>query len=207
MNQPWWEASYRDGRTVTWGNPSLEIVDLVDTLPAGASVLDAGCGDGRHALFLSRHGMRVDAFDKSEAAIAKLKTLAAGQGLIVNSWVQDIRSFEPSKMYDVVVCQGVLHFLLRAEWSEVLSMLKACTGFGGVNVIAVFTDSIPAPRDLAPSLKGLFHEGELVTLYSDWEVTFHASYVFEDEHPSNIHHTHAINKIIARKPGVGYCER
>ena len=58
----------------------------------------------------------------------------------------------------------------------------------------------PPPDDLERLLKGLFREGELAQIYSDWRIEFADSYIFEDQHlGGNIHHRHAINKIVARK--------
>jgi tellurite methyltransferase len=167
MIEPWWETCYRNLYVQTFGEPSSEVIRLTQTLPCGASVLDIGCDDGRNAPFLSRHGMQVDAFDISESGIVKLKNTAADQGLKINTWVQDVRTFRPSVTYDVVICHGVLHFLERPEWLQVLHRIKSWTRYRGVNVVAVFTDKLPIPDDLAYHVKGLFREGELLQLYSD----------------------------------------
>ena len=66
---PFWKQTYRDDRADTFGRPSTEIVSLAERLPSGASVLDAGCGEGRNARFLAARGFRVDAFDVSAAGI------------------------------------------------------------------------------------------------------------------------------------------
>ena len=74
---PFWEQTYRNDRADTFGRPSSEIVSLSERLPAGASVLDAGCGEGRNARFLAARGFQVDAFDVSAAGIDKLVRMAA----------------------------------------------------------------------------------------------------------------------------------
>ncbi|MBP2658642.1 MAG: hypothetical protein H6Q69_1674 [Firmicutes bacterium] len=46
---------------------------------------------------------------------------------------------------------------------------------------------------------GLFQDGELAELYSDWDIELYQSYFFVDEHSNGIKHRHPINKIVARK--------
>ena len=70
--KPFWESEYLNREKSTFGNPSKEVVDIVQHLEKGARVLDVGCGDGRHSLYLANLGFRVDAFDISENAIKKL---------------------------------------------------------------------------------------------------------------------------------------
>lgn len=41
--------------------------------------------------------------------------------------------------------------------------------------------------------------GEILDLYSDWEVLQFKTYVFDDEHPNVPKHQHAVNKLVARK--------
>ena len=89
--RPFWEDTYADPEQDTFGEPSSEVIDLASRLAPGARVLDAGCGDGRHALYLARRGFAVDAFDSSDRAITKLKKRAEAEGLCVSAWVEDLR--------------------------------------------------------------------------------------------------------------------
>lgn len=68
--------------------------------------------------------------------------------------------------------------------------------------MAVFTDRIPPPQDLAPFVKGLFREGELAELYADWQIDSSEAYTHEDEHPNGARHCHPVNKVVAWKPGL-----
>jgi hypothetical protein len=77
--------------------------------------------------------------------------------------------------------------------------MKEWTTAGGVHVICVITDAVLVPDDMVPFVKGLFPEGRLFELYSDWRLELAASYVFDDEHPGGIRHTHAVNKIVSFK--------
>ncbi len=72
-------------------------------------------------------------------------------------------------------------------------------GLGQCGVAAVFTNTLEPPEDLRPWV-GLFNEGELFTIYSDWRILETKSYILEDEHPGGIHHRHPINKLVAQRP-------
>ncbi|HUF12648.1 MAG TPA: methyltransferase domain-containing protein [Longimicrobiales bacterium] len=199
--KPFWEESYADAEHETFGAASSEVVDLVGRLPPGARVLDAGCGDGRHALYLARAGFEVDAFDLSERGVAKLRQRAGSDGLNVTTWVQDLRTVQLAARYDLIVCHGVLHLLGRDERPGIVSHLQESTAIGGWNVVVAFTDRIPPPPDLAPFMTELFQEGELASLYDGWTMELSESYILHDEHPGGIRHRHAIDKVVARRRG------
>ena len=191
MAEPFWERAYEEERADIFGPPSAEIVRLADELPAGSRVLDIGCGDGRNARFLADRGFAVDAFDVSAAAVARLPDAVRG-------WVEDAAGCAFAVDHDLVIAHGMLHLLERDHWRAVIERMKRGTRPGGVNVVAVFTDKLPPPDDLAPFMRGLFREGELRDLYADWEIESFESYVFNDEHPGGVEHTHPLNKIVAR---------
>ena len=73
--KPFWEDEYLNKEKSTFGNPSKEVKELVPYLKKDAKILDVGCGDGRHALYLASLGFQVDAFDLSKNAIEKINYL------------------------------------------------------------------------------------------------------------------------------------
>jgi tellurite methyltransferase len=93
-----------------------------------------------------------------------------------------------------------LHLLPRAERSEVLERMKSHTVPGGTNVVAAFTNRLPAAPDLREVTLGLLDEGELFAAYRDWHVVLERAYTLHDEHPGGIRHEHAVNKLVARRP-------
>ena len=46
----------------------------------------------------------------------------------------------------------------------------------------------------------LFDVGELPEKYAGWEIVAHEEGTFRDTHPGNIHHEHAFDRIVDRKP-------
>jgi tellurite methyltransferase len=198
--QPFWESNYKASDTAnTFGQTSPEVVDLSKKLTAGSRILDIGCGDGRHALFLAKKGFDVTAIDLSTAGIKKLSQLAKRSGVSINTQVVDMRRFEFTSSYDVIIAHGCLHLIPRLDWSELLVSIKKHTNNLGFNIIVVFTNKLPPPKDLRPFHVGLFNEGELYDFYLDWEIIESRSYILEDVHPGGIRHRHPINKLVARR--------
>jgi tellurite methyltransferase len=199
-DQPFWETAYsRLSAADTFGGPAEELAQFVNLLPARASVLDLGCGEGRNALYLAAQGFEVTAVDISDAGIRKLNYLARQSGLSVAAKVQDMRRYVFERSYDLIIAHGSLHLIEREHQAPLIHDIKAHTNAGGYNVLVVFTDTIPPPEDLKAFHVGLFREGELFEFYDDWDVLLRRSYILEDEHPGNIKHRHPINHLIARR--------
>ncbi len=82
----------------------VEQISALLTLPAGSSLLDLGCGVGRHSLEFARRGLQVIGVDRSECYLAEARKRAATDGLKVE-WVhEDMRRFRRSAMFDTAVC-------------------------------------------------------------------------------------------------------
>ena len=87
-------------------------------VPEGGSILDAGCGSGRDALFFKNKGYEVTAFDASE-------TLCKLASVLLNQTVECMRFNEITRQgeFDAVwACASLLH-VPRAELSGSISAL------------------------------------------------------------------------------------
>lgn len=78
----------------------LEILDI----PPGSSILDIGCGTGRHSIELAKRGYKMTGVDLSSGMLAQAKEKAKEAGLEVN-WIKanavDFVSPEP---LDAAIC-------------------------------------------------------------------------------------------------------
>ncbi len=110
-----------------------------------------------------------------------------------------VTDYRFNKEYDVITSHGTLHFVSSQDWKDFILKAKQATISGGIHIMQIFTNKIPASPDIEPFVKGLANEGELFALYADWEIVETKSYIFEDEHPGVEKHFHASNKIVARK--------
>lgn len=102
-------------------------------------------------------------------------------------------------MINLIMCFGTLHFVNRSDWKDFILRAKADTDKGGIHIMQIFTDSVPASEDIAPFAIGLAKDEEIKELYKDWEILQFKSYTFEDEHPGVPKHLHSSNKIVARR--------
>lgn len=110
---PWHEddALWEDLRGAIFTSERIRLaatdVEQVLTLlkpSAGATLLDLGCGVGRHSLEFARRGFRVTGVDRCDSYLAEARKRAAADGLKVE-WVHnDMRRFRRSGAFDAAVC-------------------------------------------------------------------------------------------------------
>jgi ubiquinone/menaquinone biosynthesis C-methylase UbiE len=80
---PWWKSQYLDPLMTEvmfgWKNSTEAEVDQILKqmgLPAGARILDLACGQGRHAIELSKRGFSVTGLDYSPLLLSRARALA-----------------------------------------------------------------------------------------------------------------------------------
>lgn len=197
---PFWEKSYQEDDTIAFSDqPNTTITEFEHLLHMQSKVLEAGCGEGQNAVYLAQKGYQVDAFDLSEHGIAKLKRRCEQSNAQVNAFVADLTTYQFKQYYDMILCFGTLHFVDKDGWKRFISNAKEYTNIGGIHIMQIFTDAVPASEDITPFAIGLAKDGEMKDLYTDWDILQFKSYVFEDEHPNVPKHMHASNKIVARR--------
>ena len=197
---PFWEKAYQEYDTIAFSSePNLTLTEFEHLISNQSKVLEVGCGEGQNAIYLAQKGHDVDAFDLSEHGIAKLKHRCKLSNAQVNAFVADLTTYQFQQYYDMVICFGTLHFVAKNDWKQFINNAKKYTNVGGVHIIQIFTDVVPASEDIAPFAIGLAKDEEIKELYADWEILQFKSYVFEDEHPNVPKHLHASNKIVARR--------
>lgn len=69
-----------------------------------ASILDVGCGTGRHSLELARRGFTVTGLDISVGMLAEARRKAEAEGLAIRWEEADATAFELAEPVDAVVC-------------------------------------------------------------------------------------------------------
>lgn len=73
-------------------------------LPEGSSILDVGCGTGRHAVALAERGYRVTGVDISRGMLAEAAKAAAEAGVAVELLHADASRSLPEGPFDAAVC-------------------------------------------------------------------------------------------------------
>lgn len=199
---PFWEEAYQNENITAFSEkPNATLMEFEHLLNKQFKILEAGCGEGQNAIYLARNGYcNVDAFDISEHGIAKLQKRCRMDSIRPNAFTADLTTYQFEQEYDMVMSFGTLHFVKKEDWKAFISRAKRYTNTGGIHIIQIFTDAVPASEDIAAFAVGLARDEEIKELYTDWEILQFKSYTFEDEHPGVPKHLHASNKIVARKP-------
>jgi SAM-dependent methyltransferase len=118
-----------------------EVDFLVDALglAAGMSVLDVGCGPGRHSLELARRGITVEGVDLSPDFVRLAREAATAEGLPATFRELDVRELDADGAYDAVLClcQGGFGLLGGDDDEAVIRRIaRAVLPGGGVAVTA-----------------------------------------------------------------------
>lgn len=114
-----WQKKYREGAYASRRHASVYLQQHLPALtPPCKRALDLACGAGRNALFLARHGYRVDAVDIAGEGLARGKTSADDEGLADICWYEhDLDAGLPATLdqYGLIIMIRYLNLtLLRA---------------------------------------------------------------------------------------------
>ena len=107
----WYEQWFnRDEYDIVYTNrdedEAISLVDLIErtvNLEHRSSILDVGCGRGRHAIEFARRGYKVTGLDLSERALETARKKAEAKGLDVTFIRGDMRSPVGHAQFDGVV--------------------------------------------------------------------------------------------------------
>lgn len=105
------QAAYLEG-SPPWdiGRPQSEYVRLYEAGHITGRVLDAGCGTGENALYLSSQGLDVVGVDLAAAAIERARRKAADRGLPARFEVADVLDLSGfAESFDSGVDSGCFH--------------------------------------------------------------------------------------------------
>ncbi|MGB9804047.1 MAG: class I SAM-dependent DNA methyltransferase [Desulfofundulus sp.] len=98
----------------SWANYLEEILKRFNHYPR--TILDLACGTGNTTLPLARRGYQVMGLDLSPDMVNIAREKAAKQGLAVNFFTADMRSFQLEKPVDLITCfHDGLNYLANYE--------------------------------------------------------------------------------------------
>jgi tellurite methyltransferase len=168
---------------------------------AGQTVrlLDLGCGEGQNLVWLAGAGFTVTGLDVSIPGLEKAKVLAEKMGVSVTTIHGDLLEYRLEQEYEVLFSTGALHYLPSDIRQQRFEHLREHTSPNGVHALSLFVEKPfiePAPD--AEDSAFLYHSGELMGYYHDWEILFSTEEIFNCN-SSGIPHRHAVNRLVARK--------
>jgi SAM-dependent methyltransferase len=146
----------------------LELLEL----PAGASILDIGCGTGRHAVELAKAGYPVTGLDISAGMLREAQAAADRAGVDLELVQADATSFDLGRGFDAAVClcEGSLGLLGNDDPYEhdaaVLGRAFAALRPGAPFVLTLL-NGLRMIRDATPEQveRGAFDPGTLTEMF------------------------------------------
>jgi tellurite methyltransferase len=163
--------------------------------------LDLGAGEGADSIRLALMGYTVTAIEVSEVGCEKIKSFAADAKVDVSVVAADIGDYRPEGQFDIVICNGVLHYIRDKE--GVIGRMQAATRPGGLNVVSSWSTftRVPDCHNSVPVYADK-EQGVIARAYESWDVKLK---YFERDKPEKSHtgmpeHWHSHVKLIAEKP-------
>ena len=148
-NDAFWEdtgpALFTEER---WQAAVLEVERILELvkLPTEATVLDMGCGVGRHTLEFARRGHQVTGVDRTRRYLDEARKKAAEQDLDIE-WIQeDMRHFRRDGAFDLAInmLTSFGYFPDATDDGRVAENLFACLKPGGALVIELMGKEVLA---------------------------------------------------------------
>ena len=122
-------------------------------------------------------------------------------GVAVKVHHADITEFEPDGLFDLVICNGVLHYI--DDKAAACRRIQAMTREGGTNAISLWSDHTPVPEchRVVPTFPDA-EDGEVVSCYAGWtkSLLYFERGRLESGHTEMPDHAHSHIKMIANKP-------
>lgn len=191
------------GHVPLWGPDPGRLVARIQDWCETADVLDAGCGDGKNALFLERLGFSVTGIDISGQALDLLgDRFAAADRVPKGAYIEaDIESWLPDDRFDVLLSYGLFHCLRPAHRVRRHRLMQSRLRPGGIIVFSALTDGIPMPDDHRTPGVNLASSAEVSSLWEGYEIVENSVGHIVESHPPFVPtHRHEVTWVVARVP-------
>lgn len=162
--------------------------------------LDLGAGEGHDAVRLALLGWKVEAVEISHTGAKKIESLADALGVEITVHCANAQNFEPSGAFDLVLCNGLLHYV--DDKNALCQRMQEWTVPGGANAIALWSDFTPVPEchHIVPTFPDQ-ERGAVVSAYEHWkwELLYVERNRVDLSHNDMPAHVHSYIKLIAVK--------
>jgi tellurite methyltransferase len=140
MNRIGWEMIWNSDqipdRFASFAAPNDTVIEWANSLPAGALVLDLGCGVGRHVTYLGGRGFRMAGADVAPTGVQRTLAACAEHGLSVDVRVCDMTLLPwPDAHFDGVLSTSTIHHALRANIQQAIDEVWRVFKPGGLFLV------------------------------------------------------------------------
>lgn len=190
---------------VLWGqNPGRLVKRVAEFSPPG-SVLDAGCGDGKNALFLERHGCSVTGVDISALALQGLgrRFRIAGYQPAGRYFLANLCEPLPPVLesFDLLVSYGLFHCLSPGRRIHAHQQLQRRVRPGGIMLLTTLVEGCNLPAGHQTPEVRLAVESEVNALLAGWVVLEWSVGSISEAHPPLVaDHQHNAVWVVAKRP-------
>jgi tellurite methyltransferase len=160
-----WDRRYSKRFFVYGKAPEKFLAENYDYIPYGATVLDMGMGEGRHAVFLAQKGYKVTGIDLSSVAVKKANMLAKEFGVKIRTVVASLKKYKiKDASYDAIIC---FYWVDRSMVEKISRWLKP----GGVLIYEGYTLNQRKLKGFKNDPENYFlKQGELLTMFKGFRV-------------------------------------
>jgi SAM-dependent methyltransferase len=165
-----YRAMYRVG-VMPWEHteppePLVELIEGSAALPPG-DMLDVGCGTGRDAIYVARHGWNVTGVDAAPEALARARRNASDAGVNVRFLQADIARAATGDLggpYTLLTDFGCIHGLTPAQRDHAAAAITEVAQTGATLLMLAF-----APGRRGPLPHGL-DVAQITALLPQWDL-------------------------------------
>ncbi len=152
-NRHYFREAYRTGEhgwAVEEPSPyAVRFLRRVVRVVPGGTLLDVGCGEGRHAIAAAWLGFRVTGVDYEPLALRRARrfaTIKQAKGIVFRRADALSLPFAASR-FDVVLDYGCLHHQRKSDWPAYMSGVLRVLKPGGFYILSVFGPGFHLLRD------------------------------------------------------------
>ena len=157
-------------RNVLWGEEPGRLVKRIAEFPPSCRVLDAGCGDGKNALSLERHGHSVTGVDISALALQGLKHRfrVAKHSSSGQFFLADLCEPLPPTIetFDMLVSYGLFHCFPPRKRIKAHLQLQHRVRHGGIVLFSTLVEGCKLPEEHQTPEVSLASQSEMKTLFN-----------------------------------------
>ena len=140
-----WNQHYRGRPCAAMGEPNPLLAEWLPRLTIDSPspfAADVACGAGRHALYLARHGWRVEAMDISEVALESLAAAAKAEGLAITCLQRDFEPVPPAELPPFEPARYDLAVVMRYTNLPLIGCLAGAIRPGGYLIAEAYLKTV-----------------------------------------------------------------